>query len=332
MSTSMISSVASRPGATLLTAALLVVSLAVTSGRAPAAARQADPVAQPPVQRPAAEVPLFVGPATLDLSGRAGHHAWEELRFGSDRVRLGLRARAGTSPCGLYLAMQDWLPWSTSETKQAALPISSLLTVGPGDVGQSASTELVDYATASLRVLSTCPRWWLDVEPLTDPDLAIEVTEDYYPVRGRTIRELASQADQAEDGWTAFTDWRTEWRYQWLDSGTSCELTGGEVDVTARITYPRWRPPDDAAPSVVARWERFMANLVTHELGHVTIALQGAEAIDDHFDSGSSEATCSELERATDEAAKQLHDRYERLNVRYDRVTGHGLAQGTGLP
>jgi predicted secreted Zn-dependent protease len=277
-------------------------------------------------------VPLFAGPATLDLSGRAGLHAWDELRFGSDRVRLGLRARAGTSPCGLYLAAQDWLPWSTPGTNEAALPISTLLTVEPGDVGQSTSIELVDYATASLRVLSTCPRWWLDVEPLPDPDLVIEVSEDYYPVRGRSISELAAQADQAEDGWTAFTDWRTEWRYQWLDSGTSCELTGGEVALTARITYPRWRPPDDVAPSVVARWERFMANLVTHELGHITIALQGAAAIDDHFDSGSIEATCSELERATDEAAKQLHDRYERLNVRYDRVTEHGLAQGTRLP
>lgn len=328
----MSSSIATRRAVSLLTAALLVVGLTATVGSAPGVARQADPVAETPISRPTADVPLFAGPATLELSGRAGIYAWDELRFGTDQVRLELRARAGSSPCGLYVAAQDWLPWSTSDTGEAALPISTLLSVGAREVGTTESTMVVDYATAALTVLSTCPRWWLTFEPMTDPELSYQVDERFYPVRGRTIRELAAQADQAEDGWTAFTDWRTEWRYQWLDSGTSCELAGGDVEVKARITYPRWRPPDDAAPSVVARWERFMVNLVAHELGHVTIALQGAAAIDDHFDSGSSEATCSELERATDEAAKQLHDRYERLNVRYDRVTEHGLAQGTRLP
>lgn len=325
--------IAPRLVASLLGAALLVVvGLDASTGPAPVMARRADPLVRAPVPRPTADVPLFAGPATLDLSGRAGVYAWDELRFGTDQVRLGLRARAGASPCGLYLAAQDWMPWSTSGTGEAALPISRLLTVGTREAGMIESTEVVDYATAGLTVLSTCPKWWLTFEPLPDPELAYDVTEEFYPVRGRTIRELAAQADQAEDGWTAFTDWRTEWRYQWLDSGTSCELAGGDVELTARITYPRWRPPDDAASSAVARWDRFMENLVTHELGHVTIALQAAAAIDDHFDSGSTEATCDELERATDDVAKQLHDRFERLNVRYDRVTEHGLAQGTQLP
>jgi predicted secreted Zn-dependent protease len=295
-------------------------------------ARQGDPVVRPPIPRPTADVPLFAGPATLDLSGRAGVYAWDELRFGTHQVRLGLRARAGASPCGLYLAAHDRMPWWTSRTGEAVLPISRLLTVGSREASMIRSTEVVDYATAGLTVLSTCPKWWLSFEPIADPALPYEISERFYPVRGRTIRELAKQADQAEDGWTAYTDWRTEWRYQWLDSGTSCELTGGDVELTASITYPRWRPPDDAAPSAVARWVRFMENLVTHELGHVTIALQAAAAIDDHFDSGSTEASCDELERATDAVAKQLHDRYERLNVRYDRVTEHGLAQGTRLP
>jgi predicted secreted Zn-dependent protease len=86
------------------------------------------------------------------------------------------------------------------------------------------------------------------------------------------------------------------------------------------------------APAVVARWARFIEDLTTHELGHITIALQGADAIDELLDAGLSAPTCEQVEREANRAASRLHERFERLNARYDEITDHGLAQGTGLP
>jgi predicted secreted Zn-dependent protease len=291
------------------------------------------------VPRPTEPVPLFAGPATLELDGRDGAYAWDELRFGADQVILSLTASGGERPCGIFLALGDT---ATDEPPGAALAddppadddllASTLVTTGPGEVASHETSMVVDYATASLRLIATCERWTLRLEPLADPNLTYEVEEQTYRVRGRTIHELAAQADQAQDGWAAFADWRTDWRFWWLDSGTSCDVTEGEVELQARITYPAWRPPAGVGPGVVAHWQRFMDDLTTHELGHITIALQGANAIDELFDAGVTAATCAEVERVADRAASHLHDRFERVNRRYDESTDHGVAQGTGLP
>ena len=82
---------------------------------------------------------------------------------------------------------------------------------------------------------------------------------------------------------------------------------------------------------MVARWGRFIENLTTHELGHITIALQGADAIDELLDAGLSAPTCEQVERRANRAASRLHEHYNRLNDQYDEETGHGLMQGTGL-
>lgn len=282
------------------------------------------------VARATAPAPLFAGPATLELSDRDGAYTWDEVRFGADEVRLSATVRAEEHPCGLFLALDDAAIVDPAAT--GSLLASEVITTGPQQVTTHASSVVVDYATAALRLIATCDRWTLRVEPLADPDLVYQVEERSYPVYGRTIRELAAQANQAQDGWAAYANWRTDWQFWWLDSGTSCDITEGEVELQARITYPEWSPPAGVARGVVARWERFLDDLTVHELGHITIALQGADAIDEMFDGGLTATTCGEVERSADRAATRLHDRFERANRRYDASTDHGVAQGTGLP
>lgn len=319
----------------------LAAALVTVSGLVPApvlaSAPSERPAPQPRVEpllkvvtRATAPVPLFAGPATLELSGRDGAYTWDEVRFGADEVTLTATVSAGERPCGLFLALDD--PSTDDPAATGSMLASEVITTGPQQVTTHESSVVVDYATATLRLIATCDAWALHVEPLADLDLAYRVEERSYPVRGRTIQELAAQANQAQDGWTAYANWRTDWQFWWLDSGTSCDLTEGEVELQARITYPEWRAPAGVGRGVVARWERFMDNLTIHELGHITIALQGADAIDEMFDGGLTAATCAEVERSADRAATRLHDRFERVNRRYDASTDHGVAQGTSLP
>ena len=96
----------------------LAVALITVSGLAPApalaSAPRERPAPQPRVEpvlevvtRATAPVPLFAGPATLELSGRDGAYTWDEVRFGADEVRLSATVRAGERPCGLFLALDD---------------------------------------------------------------------------------------------------------------------------------------------------------------------------------------------------------------------------------
>jgi predicted secreted Zn-dependent protease len=176
----------------------------------------------------------------------------------------------------------------------------------------------VDYETATLQVDSTCLGWSLSFEPLDDANVPYTLEDRFYQVHGTAFSELVPQMSHVKDKWAAFARWQTDWHFELLDSGSSCDLTSGSAGVDATITYPRWHPPVDADPAGVARWGRLMESLATHELGHITIALQGAHAIDDALDAGVSAATCPEVERLANAAASRLHRRYNRLNRRYD--------------
>jgi predicted secreted Zn-dependent protease len=282
------------------------------------------PSGEPLTRQPTADHPIFVGPATLALTGGAGIHRWDEARFGADEVRLRASVSAGIDPCALWLTASDQASPDTPVASQA-------FTAAPGSSTAESLSLPVDYATVSMSVESSCDRWSLRFEPLEDPELWLTLRERSYPVRGRSIAEIAPQTNQAQGGWAAYTTWETDWRYLLQEDIESCAITSGEASLASSITYPRWDPPADADPRAVAEWRRFMDSLTAHELGHVTIALQGADAIDEVLDSGLAAPTCDEVERAANRAALRLHQRFERLNAGYDRETDHGRTQGSTL-
>ena len=223
-----------------------------TCGPLPAGERRATD--GPMAQQATADLPLFAGPATLALSGGRGLYAWDEVHFGADQVLVTTTTTARQEPCAAYLVLED-------RSDVGGTRASANLAAVPGEEARHTSTILVDYATAALRVTSTCADWSVTFEPLEDPNLAYRVADHFYPVVGRTIRDLAGQANQATDGWTAYAGWDTDWQFWWQESGASCDVTHGEVELRARITYPAWRPPEGATPAVVARWDRFIEDL-----------------------------------------------------------------------
>jgi predicted secreted Zn-dependent protease len=130
----------------------------------------------------------------------------------------------------------------------------------------------------------------------------------------------------------AYTRWDTDWTFGLRERSGGCDVVAGDVSLSVRVVFPVWRRPEDPAAGVARRWQRFLDNLETHELGHITIALQGADAIDELLDAGLSAATCEQATRRANRAALELHDRWESVNARYDERTEHGIEQGTGLP
>ena len=159
----------------------------------------------PMAQQATPDVPLFAGPATLALSGARGVYAWDEVRFGADQVLVTTTTTAGQEPCATYLVLE-------AHSDEEGTLASANLAAAPGEEAEHDAAVVVDYATAALRVTSTCAHWSVTFEPLEDPDLSYRVVDRSYPVVGRTIRELAGQANQAKDGWTAYAGWDTDWR------------------------------------------------------------------------------------------------------------------------
>ncbi len=274
-------------------------------------------------KRKAPDVPLFVGPARLRVSGARGAHRWDEVRFGAQEAQTRIVLTPGGQSCAAHVRLIE-----------DGQPVFSHWSSAPSGVTEVAEVILdVDYATGRLKVDSDCKHWSVRFAPLPDPDLELTLDQRFYTVRGDTFEELVDETTRIKGKWAAYTEWYTNWAFL-SEEGEDlewCDIVGARTRVEVTMTSPRWQRPGDVDPAVEVEWERFAEALHIHELGHVTIALQGADTIDDRFDHGLTATTCEEAREAADEQATRIFDHYSKLSRRYDRATDHGLSQGTGL-
>lgn len=303
----------------------LVLGLALVGSAVPVVAQESDVPSLPddlPL-RDTPDVPLFVGPARLKLSGKTGAYTWGQALFGAQIVEARVAVVPEGESCATHLRLKEdgeavVDAWFASESGQKETHEASLD---------------VDYLAGKLKVDSDCKSWSVRLAPIADPELPISIKESYYPVKGDTIDELVAQTEHIKDKWAAYTEWYTSWAYwtEEAESGQSCGVMSGETEVEVTMRLPNWRKPKDVDPAVEAEWQRFMQSLRLHEQGHVTIAAQGGDAIDDRLDEGFDAPTCEEAGQTADATASVIFERYAKSSKRYDKETEHGLTQGTSL-
>ena len=155
-----------------------------------------------------------------------------------------------------------------------------------------------------------------------------------YDVHGSTAAQV--RRDLARHGprvggraYGARTTWELTWTYSLEERDAECGLASCDVRVDITTTLPRW-VPDDPAPDdkLVARWERYLSALATHEEGHRRFGLEAASAVERSLTSIVPEPTCADLEAAIAAAAAEVVGQYRERERRYDEETKHGRADG----
>lgn len=165
----------------------------------------------------------------------------------------------------------------------------------------------------------------------------VDARESFYDVTGATAAAL--RAGMLRRGLTAASgrpvfgrhDWRVRWTYRTAPTIGGCELRDIRVQLTLETIMPRWRPPGDAPPALVAEWEEFVGALDTHERGHRGLSLEAgreaARALRSH-----ASGTCAGLGRQASAAAQRVVETYRDRNRAYDDSTRHGATQGAVWP
>ena len=130
----------------------------------------------------------------------------------------------------------------------------------------------------------------------------ITVTTEYYTVTGSTIEELRKQMTaKGPKGFWAYAEWRVNWSAQCV------------VNLRITYTYPRWTNREKASPKLRAHWDKFIANLITHEKGHGTHGRNAAAEID--------KTRCMK-------DPVGIARRWSNQDIIYDKKTSHGATQG----
>ncbi|HYJ80812.1 MAG TPA: DUF922 domain-containing protein [Longimicrobiaceae bacterium] len=195
----------------------------------------------------------------------------------------------------------------------------------------------VEISAAALAVLlAACASGTGRGEPSSVPLPRLEAAYVFYEVSGATAAELeasllAGGPLVGDSVRYARTAWTVPWSVRSWHLRGQCAVHTVQARLDARVWLPRWRPPPEAPPELVAQWDEFVRALAAHEAGHVRL---GAEAVRELRNAlrSLSALNCALLEaRASTEAARVL-ERYQRRNDEYDRETAGGGTQGVAWP
>lgn len=186
--------------------------------------------------------------------------------------------------------------------------------------------------------------WWLVATlsgaaemSFTVADIHVEDRVEYYPIEGRTSRELVAQMEvlgpirsvtgRRASGYTAS---EVLWEHSREMHEGTCRVSHLDVSVSVVTTLPKW-VAKHAEPGLSVRWKGFMANLLEHEATHREHMLLAAVAVRRAILAIPPQSDCGHLERAIDRAARQQTRHYAAESRKYDALTDFGAKQGVRL-
>jgi len=159
------------------------------------------------------------------------------------------------------------------------------------------------------------------------------VTTNFYNVSGTNWWDVHASKTRARP-WTtnmhfdATTRWNLRWTYNWARTEEGYRATSVGVAGTAVITMPRWIPPPQTPPATRQRWLRYIAALMTHEQGHVSLARAAAVELRKELEALPAFPTRQALNEAVEKRSQAVIQSFKEKERDYDQRTGHGATQG----
>lgn len=180
---------------------------------------------------------------------------------------------------------------------------------------------------------AVCAGLLLAVPPHSDAAVKSSLDYTYYPADANTGGSLSAilrrSTPPGMDGNFGWTRWHVDWHYHWhFDANGVCRITDTTIALASTITLPTLVNGSAAQTNAM---NNFLEALRVHELGHVSIGTQAADAIDRALLDLPPMANCQILDSQAGRVAQHTLDQWRETERRYDSDTGHGRTQGAFL-
>ena len=162
----------------------------------------------------------------------------------------------------------------------------------------------------------------------------------YYKVNGLTSQDIRNDLNVSsptiqEKHYDGKTNWYISWTYQWDHNlgRQTCKVTIANVKILIKTYLPQWESESVSNDTALkTKWDTYLANLTTHEEGHVNNGEKAASEIEKAFLDTPEQADCIALKDQLDKTAKQIIQEHKEWDVNYDEKTHHGVTQGAVFP
>lgn len=194
------------------------------------------------------------------------------------------------------------------------------------DHGRTQGSKLKSYVrTFALTVLVV-------LSPTSVAHVSETLAYTYYDVNvthsksmGRAL-DLVSRHSENGKIYYGHTTWDVHGDYDSLSKPNgACKISKIEIELKITIDLPNLSGASERQKAI---FDKFLAALRTHELGHYAIGREMAAAIDAKVAAIPEMPNCNALDSAIDAAQTETENEFKERNRKYDDETGHGKTQG----
>lgn len=129
------------------------------------------------------------------------------------------------------------------------------------------------------------------------------------------------------EGHDAATTIETNINFTRRQLADKCEAVMTQFNLNMTYIYPKWIPPLDAAPDLVAKWGAFLAALKVHEEGHAKIETERANIVMRELQKMPPRSTCEDFDSVWQAKANAFDLETKEIEARYDSDTQSGKSQ-----
>ncbi|HUI45294.1 MAG TPA: DUF922 domain-containing protein [Nitrospirota bacterium] len=166
------------------------------------------------------------------------------------------------------------------------------------------------------------------------------VTEkyEYYEVCGICEKDLQCDLKQKcitwDDGkkYDSVTSWKIKWDYGYDNVASTCKADSFKVNLEVIFRLPKWERTDQAPKDLVAKWDTFVRNLLTHEKGHRDLAIAAAAELARSVAELPPAPTCTDVDKKVQAMSRISMQKLNEEEKKYDVTTKHGQTQGAVFP
>jgi predicted secreted Zn-dependent protease len=164
-------------------------------------------------------------------------------------------------------------------------------------------------------------------------DVSINVTTNYYVVRGTNLAQVRAAMVQARPwgatlGCDAFTQWDINCVFSCRRAGRQWVLDQCTIKTKVTITLPRLEMSPPLDRNLAGEFWSYLKALNEHEQGHVQLARDAAETVRRRFSLMGNYPSAQELTTEGQEMVNSTISSARQREREYDRETHHGATQG----
>ena len=150
-----------------------------------------------------------------------------------------------------------------------------------------------------------------------------------YPIQGTNIRAIQRQLENHGPMAAGSGHGRTHSAFEvdaeLEDVKDECHMRGFELSVEITMTLPEWQAPSRVSKELRSNWETAFAQLLRHEAGHRSHAVEMAYRLHGKLSRLPSQKNCFRLQHEIDNQLRMATSELRLRGRLYDEMTGNGL-------